>query len=70
MLTQKLGFRFLITSPILVAIHTIKQKMDMVTLHKKWKQTTHSYSIRRYEVVGSITTKIGVMFENIWFMKF
>jgi hypothetical protein len=34
MLTQKLGIRFLVTSSLLVAIHTIKQIMDMVTLHQ------------------------------------
>jgi hypothetical protein len=34
MLTHKLGFRFLVTSPLLVAIHTIKQLIDMITLHQ------------------------------------
>jgi hypothetical protein len=35
MLPQKLGFKFLVTSPLLATIHTIKKIMDMVTLHQK-----------------------------------
>jgi hypothetical protein len=33
-LSQKLGFRFLVTQLLLVAIHTNKQIMDILTLHQ------------------------------------
>jgi hypothetical protein len=39
-ISPSLGSRSLMTSLLLVAIHTNKQIMDMVTLHQRWKQTT------------------------------
>jgi hypothetical protein len=71
MLTQKLGVGFLVTSPLLVAIHTIKQIMDMITLHPSIRTTrVRIYSTRRYEIVGSRTIKIRVKTKNLWIKQY
>jgi hypothetical protein len=65
----KLVFRLLVTSTLLIAIHTIKQIMDMVTLH----QSIVTYCVRIFYAPlrdrSSRTTKIEVTVKNIWFME-
>jgi hypothetical protein len=65
----EVDLQILVTSPLFVAIHTNRQGSLKNNSTPNMRTNDVKYSTRCYEIVGSRTTKIGVVVKEIWFSE-